>query len=129
MNFLLDTHIWIWYLSENIRLSEKLRTEIDNPQNQIWLSPISIWETYLLATKGRIILKPTPEIWIKDGLQELKTKQASLCNEIALLSHQIDLEHNDPADRFIAATAIHLNLILITVDEKLVNANCLKTLN
>ncbi|MGL5939754.1 MAG: type II toxin-antitoxin system VapC family toxin [Waterburya sp.] len=129
MNFLLDTHIWIWYLSENIRLSEKLRTEIANPKNKIWLSPISIWETYLLATKGRIILKPTPEIWIKDGLQELKTKEAPLCNEIALLSHQIELEHNDPADRFIAATAIHLNLILITIDEKLVNADWLKTLN
>ncbi len=129
MKLLLDTHVWIWYLSGNESLSETLQTAINDDNNELWLSPISIWETLLLAEKGRIVLKPTPSEWIRDSLEELKTKEAPLSNEIAILSRQLKLEHQDPADRFIAATAIHLNLILATVDNRLTKASWLKTLS
>ena len=129
MKLLLDTHVWIWYLSGNERLSETLQIAINNDNNELWLSPISLWETLLLAEKGRIVLKPTPEEWIQDSLEELKTKEAPLSNEIAILSRQLKLEHQDPADRFIAATAIHLNLILATVDNHLTKTSWLKTLS
>ncbi len=129
MKLLLDTHVWIWYLSGNERLSETLQTTINDDNNELWLSPISIWEALLLAEKGRIVLRPTPEEWIQDSLLELKTKEAPLSNEIAILSRQLKLEHQDPADRFIAATAIHLNLILATVDNRLTKASWLKTLS
>ena len=129
MKLLLDTHVWIWYLSGNESLSETLQTAINDDNNELWLSPISIWETLLLAEKGRIVLKPTPEEWIQDSLQELNTKEAPLSTEIAILSRQLKLEHQDPADRFIAATAIHLDLILATVDNRLTKASWLKTLS
>ncbi len=129
MKLLLDTHVWIWYLSGNERLSEILQTAIADDNNELWLSPISIWEALLLAEKGRFVLKPTPEEWIQDSLQELKTKEAPLSNEIAILSRQLKLEHQDPADRFIAATAIHLDFILATVDNRLTKASWLKTLS
>ena len=129
MKLLLDTHVWIWYLSGNESLSETLQTAINDDNNELWLSPISIWEALLLAEKGRIVLKPTPSEWIRDSLEELKTKEAPLSNEIAILSRQLKLEHQDPADRFIAATAIHLNLILATVDNRLTKASWLKTLS
>ena len=129
MKLLLDTHVWIWYLSGNERLSKTLQIAISDDNNQLWLSPISIWEALLLAEKGRIILKPTPEQWIQDSLEELKTKEAPLSNEIAMLSRQLKLEHQDPADRFIAATAIHLDCILATLDNRLTKASWLKTLN
>ncbi len=129
MKLLLDTHIWIWYLSGNERLSETLQTAIADDNNELWLSPISIWEALLLAEKGRIVLNPTPEEWIQDSLQELNTKEAPLSTEIAILSRQLKLEHQDPAARFIAATAIHLDLILATVDNRLTKASWLKTLS
>jgi PIN domain nuclease of toxin-antitoxin system len=129
MKLLLDTHVWIWYLSGHERLSNQLQTTINDDDNELWLSPISIWETLLLAEKGRIILKPTPEDWIQNSLQQLNTQEAPLSNEIAILSRQLNLDHQDPADRFIAATAIHLDLILATVDNRLTNANWLKTLS
>lgn len=130
MKLLLDTHVWIWYLSGNERLSETLQTAItDDNNNELWLSPISIWEALLLAEKGRIVLKPTPSEWIQDSLEELKTKEAPLSNEIAILSRQLKLEHQDPADRFIAATAIYLDLILATVDNRLTKTYWLKTLS
>ena len=96
MKLLLDTHVWIWYLSGNESLSETLQTAINDDNNELWLSPISIWETLLLAENGRIVLKPTPEEWIQDSLEELKTKEAPLSNEIAILSRQLKLEHQDP---------------------------------
>ncbi|WP_336622305.1 PIN domain-containing protein [Chlorogloeopsis sp. ULAP01] len=79
--------------------------------------------------KEDLILKPTPEQWIQNSLQQLDTKEAPLSNDIAILSRQLDLVHQDPADRFIAATAIHYELTLVTVDGNLTKATCLNTLS
>ncbi len=57
MKLLLDTHIWLWYLLGDQRLSQPLQTAIADPNTEIWLSPISIWETLILAEKRRIGLK------------------------------------------------------------------------
>ena len=129
MKLLLDTHIWIWYLASNPRLSETLIKAIEDETNQLYLSPISIWETLLLGEKKRVILEPTPEEWVKDSLLELEVIEAPLSNEIAILSRKLDLVHQDPADRFIAATAVHYDFILATVDENLTLASWLNTLS
>jgi PIN domain nuclease of toxin-antitoxin system len=129
MKLLLDTHVWIWYLSGNPRLSSTLQIAIAEETSELWLSPISIWEALLLAEKGRIILEPNPIQWIQNSLDRLDTKEAPLSNEIAILSRQLDLVHQDPADRFIAATAVHYGLTLATVDENLVKASCVETLS
>jgi PIN domain nuclease of toxin-antitoxin system len=129
MKLLLDTHIWIWYLLGNERLSQTLRTEIANESNELWLSPISIWETLILAEKGKLILTPDPQTWIQNSLQQLDTEEAPLSHEIAILSRQLQLKQQDPADRFIAATAIHLELTLATVDQQFTQLNWLNTLS
>ncbi|BAT53743.1 hypothetical protein NOS3756_27050 [Nostoc sp. NIES-3756] len=129
MKLLLDTHIWIWYLLGNLNLSDNLQKAISDERNELWLSPISIWETLLLAEKGRLILKPTPEQWVQNSLQQLDTKEAPLSNEIAILSRQLALVHQDPADRFIAATAVHYKLTLVTVDGNLTKVTFLSTLS
>ncbi|QLE58258.1 type II toxin-antitoxin system VapC family toxin [Nostoc sp. TCL26-01] len=129
MKLLLDTHIWIWYLLGNLNLSNNLQKAISDERNELWLSPISIWEPFLLAEKGRLILKPTPEQWVQNSLEQLDTKEAPLSNEIAILSPQLALVHQDPADRFIAATAVHYKLTLVTVDGNLTKATCLSTLS
>ncbi len=129
MKLLLDTHIWIWYLLGNERLSETLRGVIADENNKLWLSPISIWETLILAEKQKIILNPDPLTWIQNSLQQLDTQEAPLTNNIALLSRQLSLEQQDPADRFIAATAIHLQLTLATVDQHFTKVDWLNTLS
>ncbi|MGL5075350.1 MAG: type II toxin-antitoxin system VapC family toxin, partial [Waterburya sp.] len=106
MRILLDTHIWLWYLLGNERLSKSLRAIIQNQDNELWLSPISVWETVILAEKGRIELSSEPITWTKRYLKILEVKEARLTYEIALLSRELDFNHQDPADRFIAATAI-----------------------
>ncbi|MBR8829539.1 MAG: type II toxin-antitoxin system VapC family toxin [Gomphosphaeria aponina SAG 52.96 = DSM 107014] len=129
MKLLLDTHIWLWYLLGNSRLSNNLIKTIEDETNQLYLSPVSIWEALLLGEKQKVILQPTSEEWIKDSLEQLEVIEAPLSIEIAILSRKLNLAHQDPADRFIAATAVHYNLILATVDQNLTNATCFQTLS
>ena len=58
MKLLLDTHILLWGQLETERLNRRVAAELENSKNEIWLSPISIWETMILAEKGRIVLQP-----------------------------------------------------------------------
>lgn len=129
MKILLDTHIWLWYLLSHPKLSPALQNAIAEPKNELWLSPISIWETLILGEKGKIIFSPDPMSWVQSALTTLQTKEASLNHEIAILSRSMALPHQDPADRFIAATAIYYDLQLATVDRNLVNTSSLKTIS
>lgn len=129
MKLLLDTHIWLWYALEDMQLSNNLQMLIAQDDTELWLSPISIWEVMVLAEKGRIVLELEPAEWIKQSLAQLKSLEASLTGEIAILSRQIKLPHQDPADRFIAATTLHYGLQLATVDKNLVSAEWLATIS
>jgi PIN domain nuclease of toxin-antitoxin system len=129
VKLLLDTHIWLWYLLGDERLSTNLQTVIAEETNELWLSPISIWETLILAEKGRISLQPNAVAWIDLALQTLEILEAPLVHQIAILSRHIELPQQDPADRFIAATAVHYNLKLATVDSNLTGVSWLQTLS
>ena len=129
MKLLLDTHIWLWYLLKNPKLSTNLQNTIADPSNELWLSPISIWEAIILAEKNRISLQPDINTWLDLSLKKLETLEAPLNHDIAILSRQIELPHQDPADRFIAATAIYYDLHLATVDTNLVGLSWLRTLS
>lgn len=67
--------------------------------------------------------------WIDQSLKALAIREAALNHQIAILSRQVNLSHQDPADRFIAATALHYQLQLATVDTRLTNVDWLQTLS
>ena len=91
MRWLLDTHILLWSLLEPDRLSGQLATELENPQNELWVSPISVWEIALLAEKKRILVdSPDVEKWIREVLSRTPLKEAPLNHEVALTSRAID---------------------------------------
>ncbi len=126
MKYLLDTHIWLWSLLEPERLGENILKVLDNKENELFVSPISLWETMILAEKGKIELWPTIDEWISEALKRSPVKEAVLTHAIAIKSRKIELPHKDPADRFIAATALENDLILITEDEKLKESEQIK---
>ncbi len=119
MKLLLDTHILIWGFLEPESLTPAVRDELERPSNELWYSPISVWETILLSEKGRIELKSDPADWIRKALRKAAVKEAPLNLETAVQSRKIKLVHNDPADRFIAATAQVYELVLVTADKRL----------
>lgn len=129
MNLLLDTHVILWSASEPERLSAKVAEELENPANDLWYSPISVWEILLLAERGRISVGEGIEGSIRNLLQELPLKEAPLNIEVAIQSRNVDLPHQDPVDRFLAATAIVYELILVTADRRILAAKDLQSLD
>ena len=125
MKFLLDTHIWIWFLQNPERLAPLVVHQLADPANELWLSPISTWEALTLCHKGRIRLPTDLPGWLARATSGIR--EATLTHEIALASRDVPL-HSDPADRFLAATAQVLDLILVTADQRLLGMGNIKTL-
>ena len=119
---LLDTHILLWSLLDPERLSDKVTVELENPANEIWISPITTWEIIILAEKGIVELDDEPIAWMRNVITSMPFKQATLNHEVAMQSRMIKLPHQDPADRFIAASAVVYDLTLITADRYMIKA-------
>lgn len=119
MKLLLDTHIWIWGLIAVERLPKGAKAALIDPSNELWLSPISVWEALLLAERERLELKNEPLDWVNMALRAMPVRDAPLTREVAVASRSLDLPHEDPADRFIAASALVHELTLVTADERL----------
>ena len=98
------------------------------PRNELWLSPISAWELLQLADRGRLRSSPDAPTWIRNSIATMAVSVAPIGIEIAIASRRIDLPHDDPADRFLAATAQILDLTLVTADERLLACREIKTL-
>lgn len=128
MNLLLDTHVWIWSQLEPERLSTRARDTVTDPANTLALSPVSVWETLLLADKGRVDLAPDPWHWIRTALATRPLREIPLTHEVALRSRSVRLPHDDPADRFIAATAMVHGLTLVTADRSLLECPDIRVL-
>ena len=120
MKLLLDTHIWLWALLEPERLSPAVRAALGSAENELWLSPISVWEALLLAERGRVRVDTAPAEWVERMVRALPRREAALTHDIAIASRQLTLSHEDPADRFLAATAQVLGLTLVTADARLI---------
>ncbi len=119
MRLLLDTHIWLWSLLDPDRLGPRTRALLGSPDDEKWLSPISVWETLMLASRGRLALDPAPEVWVRSQLERLPLREAVLTNEVAIASHTLMVASADPADRFLAASALVYGLTLVTADARL----------
>ena len=122
LRLLLDTHIILWSAAEPEKLSQNITEELKNNSNELWFSPISVWEILLLAEKGRISLGPDIENSARDIFRKIPLNEAPLNKEVAIQSRFVLLPHQDPADRFIAATAIVYDFTLVTADSRIISA-------
>lgn len=122
MKLLLDTHIWLWALLDPDRLSPAVRAALASSENELWLSPISVWEAHLLAERGRVQIDSAPAEWVARMVQALPRREAALTTDIAVASRRLALAHEDPVDRFLAATAHVLGLTLVTADARLTSS-------
>ncbi len=128
MNLLLDTHIWLWSLLDPDRLSGRARNQLTDRANTLALSPVSVWEALVLAEKGRVLLHPDPWSWIRNALAVRPVRAIPVTFDVAFGSRSVRLGHDDPADRFIAATAMVHGLTLVTADRALLQCPDIKVL-
>jgi PIN domain nuclease of toxin-antitoxin system len=119
---LLDTHAAIWFASEDAALGKRSRTLSNEAlaEGRLCISPISFWEIALLVEKGRLEAG-APASELRSLLLDAGVVELALTGDIALLSATLDL-HGDPADRFIAATAITHRATLLTADARLLDS-------
>jgi len=114
---LLDTHAWIWWHSEPDRLSERARVAIDGA-TRVGVSPVSCWELATKVAKGRLVLDREVDVWVRQALAHPRAELVPLTAEIAVAAGLLGRQgfHGDPADRMIAATALHHGVLLVTRD-------------
>ena len=120
MNYLLDTHVFLWALFDNDKLSETASSLIINPDNSIFVSLISFWEISLKFNIGKlslnnIIPEELPKYTEKAGFEILSLSPSEISSSYRLPK----LKHKDPFDRLIIWQCITNNICLISKDSDL----------
>ena len=126
MRLLLDTHIWLWIHREPWHLTAEVNQILADPETDLWLSPVSIWELTTLLEKKRVSLLEDVNEWVEKSRRELSLREAPFTWEVAR-----ELRFTltpDPADRFLAATAKVFGLTLVTADSRLIRLPDLRIL-
>jgi PIN domain nuclease of toxin-antitoxin system len=119
---LLDTHVLVWLVAGDTRLSLPARQRIEAAaqRNEAWISAITPLEIGMLVAKGRLALTQDAQEWMEQVLALPGLRLAPLEPAIAVASSRLPGDpHGDPADRIIVATARHLGATLVTADDKL----------
>ena len=129
MKLLLDTHIILWSVADPAKLVPEVSETLESESNELWFSPISVWEIMLLAEKGHISLDANIEKSIRDIFHKIPLSEAPINLEVAIQSRFVNLPHQDPADRFLAATAVVYDLTLVTADSRIIAADGIPVLS
>ncbi len=122
MIVVLDTHAWIWWVSDPELLSAKARGLIEQAVEEasVHISCISVWEVTMLVDRGRLALTMAIEDWVAHSESLPFFNFVPITNAIAIKSVNLPAPlHHDPADRIIVATTMAMGATLVTRDEKL----------
>jgi PIN domain nuclease of toxin-antitoxin system len=127
----LDTHAWIWFISNPENLSKRAEKTVKAAVKErgILISSISAWELALLVREKRLKLTIEVSDWIAKSESLPFIQFVPVTNSIAVKSVNLPLPlHPDPADRIIIATALSMGAPLVTKDKKLLEYSAIKTI-
>ncbi len=105
-----------------------MRTQLGKNGNELFLSPVSIWEAYHLVRGKRVRIKRHFPEWLEAVLDRVPLREAPFNFAVAAAAARIELPQGDPGDVFLAATASLFDLTLVTADQQLIECAWLKTL-
>jgi len=116
MRLLLDTHVFLWYITADPKLPANFRAAIQDSANEVFLSVASVWEAVIKYHLGKLPLPAPPASYLPT--QRDAHGIASLPVEEGAMSHLAGLPsiHRDPFDRLLAAQALQHELTVATVD-------------
>lgn len=115
MRYLIDTHIFIWWMERSSRLSRNIFNLLNNPQNKVFLSVASVWEMIIKKTKKKLKTPKDVEGGIKaSGFIPISVEILHVLN-----IEKLPMYHDDPFDRIIISQAKVERLTLITADKKI----------
>lgn len=120
MRFLLDTHIFLWYITDDERLSSSVASAIRNEDNAAYLSVVSMWEALAKHQLGKLPLPSPADEYITE--KRVAHDIAALPFDEPALSHllRLPMHHRDPFDRMLICQALQHDLQIVTVDHQFV---------
>jgi PIN domain nuclease of toxin-antitoxin system len=119
---LLDTHVWVWWMLGDSRLSARNRKALDDlpSGSRPGLCDISLWEVALLVQLGRLRLDDDLEDWLRIAASPATVEMLPITSGVVAEMNRLPATfHQDPADRLIVATARAAGLPLATHDARL----------
>ena len=116
MRILIDTHIFLWLIEDNRRLSNKYRQIIHNLDHEIFLSVVSIWECVIKYQTGKLNFPNSPETYLPMQRREHLIKTLNVDENSIVQLINLPLLHKDPFDRLIISQALQHDLLLMTED-------------
>lgn len=117
MRLLLDTHIFLWYISGDPNLPDEFGKTLRDPVNTLFLSVASVWEAVIKYAIGKLPMPEDPSVYLPR--ERVKHEIDILPLEEAAMVHLAELPplHRDPFDRMLIAQALQYDLMLVTVDD------------
>jgi len=116
MKLLLDTHIFLWYISGDRKLADNTKDIISDPANEVYLSVVSLWEAIIKYRLGKLPLPQAPEIYLPEQRERHEMSSMVLDEASVKQLGQLPLLHRDPFDRMLICQAIEHNLAIVTID-------------
>ena len=119
MKLLLDTHTFLWWITDDPQLSAKALELIGNSQNNLYWSAASSWEVAIKYALGRLPLPDTPAIFLPTELGKNRIEILPIVDTHAFQAGQLPHHHRDPFDRMLVAQADVETLGIISNDPKI----------
>jgi PIN domain nuclease of toxin-antitoxin system len=119
MKVLLDTHAFLWWLTDDSQLSDTAKATIANPVNTIYLSVVSAWEIIIKERTGKLSLPEPPETYIPSRLASNRFISLNVQMEHVLQIAALPEHHRDPFDRLLIAQSQIENIPLLTLDRSI----------
>lgn len=116
MKILLDTHIFLWFISGDSRLSIDIRDAIRDSDNVVYLSVVSVWEAIVKYQLGKLPLPNSPEIYLPKQRERHQIASLAIDESSVAQLTQIPPLHRDPFDRMLICQALQNELAIATVD-------------
>ena len=116
MKAILDTHVFLWWVLDNPKLSKTAQDFIANPNNSIYLSAVSGWEMAIKWSIGKLTLPAQPDVFVKQQLEINNFNSLPIQMAHGLYVHELPEIHKDPFDRLLIAQSKIENSLLISAD-------------
>ncbi len=119
MKLLLDTHAFLWILSDDARLSQAARNAFRSPQNEVLLSVASIWEIVVKATRGKLPFPQPAAPYLHEQIRQTRVAVLPIILSHVLRLESLPMRHRDPFDRILVAQALEEQIPLVSRDRTL----------
>lgn len=118
MRLLLDTHVWLWMVSDSDRLTTEARTALADHETDLFLSVAAVWEVAIKHAAGKLRYPGSPSVQVPLHIKRSGVSPLAVQVEHALAAEALPMHHRDPFDRMMIAQAQAEDMTLATADER-----------